>query len=668
MKKYIILLLTLFCIQSTQAQVDSLIQMLPNDMEDSVKIQLYDDICWELIYQDPTLMKEYADSMYDFARRIENQKGIARAILNQGNSFMVLGQFQEANPYFLRAYDLSSKIKFLDGQKASISSMATVKMQLSDFQSADSLLIVLDGILELLQDTVTIISNCINRSMLLGQQGKYDEAIGSLLKADKLDAIKDWGEPSVGISLSANLGALYTEIGDVDKALRFYKKSIEKARAVNHHFLHPTLVNLSNLFIDQDQLDSASIYLSQVDTIKLSTKSKYYYFADLGKIEEKTGKSSAALRNYQLALNEAKKGGFLIEEGVAYGQIGTYFVRRGAMQEAYDASKKAVDIFRSTGTMQSSPYKETLKNLLLAESYLENTVNYSDLAEFMTLNDSILSVEKINALSELESKYEDEKKQFKIDYLEKEQTLKERTISTQRKNLIIALTGLGLITLLSFFLYRNRNNLKKLNHQLIDQKNQIQLLNREMNHRVKNNLAFMTGLLEMQGRRLENVDAREALRESEGRLRALSLVHSSLFKEDGKQSLNIRQYLDQMLQNLQTIFEHPGKSLKIKTDIAEMELPPEQTMRIGLIINELVTNSIKHAFIAVDEPEINLSVYQDDEKGLVLLYQDNGPGITEKILQEKKDSLGLKLIRLLTEQLNGKMHLAHPGISIELAV
>jgi len=112
----------------------------------------------------------------------------------------------------------------------------------------------------------------------------------------------------------------------------------------------------------------------------------------------------------------------------------------------------------------------------------------------------------------------------------------------QQRNFLL-LTGMALTAILSLFalLYYQYKKKNSLNLTLNNQKTQIQLLNRELNHRVKNNLTFMTSLLEMQSRRSDSIETKSALKESESRLKALALVHSQLFKSDSDTEVNLRQ-------------------------------------------------------------------------------------------------------------------------------
>jgi two-component sensor histidine kinase len=159
--------------------------------------------------------------------------------------------------------------------------------------------------------------------------------------------------------------------------------------------------------------------------------------------------------------------------------------------------------------------------------------------------------------------------------------------------------------------------------------------------------------MQMQSRRATQLETKELLKDSENRLLALSKVHRNL-KQGDNSSIRIEQYLSDIIDNLQSAFQSDYKKMTLDKDIKNLEIDAESTMRIGLIINELITNSMKH----IDKPEVNIkiSLNQSDNDKITLRYQDNGSGIERLLNSNKsKDSMGLHLIDILRKQLRGKV-------------
>jgi len=247
-----------------------------------------------------------------------------------------------------------------------------------------------------------------------------------------------------------------------------------------------------------------------------------------------------------------------------------------------------------------------------------------------------------------------------------EQKLQEETITNQRNYLLWGGLGFLILIILSSLLFRQNKLKKEANKTLTLQRDKIKLLNQELNHRVKNNLAFMTSLLEMQGRRSESQETKQVLLESESRLKALSLVHSNLFKNKKDTDLNLADYLSEIAIHLQDIFDIPDKVLTIKKSFVNYTINAEEAIKIGLIVNELITNSIKHAFTNVNEPEIKIETHVNKNDKLMFKYQDNGPGISEEILlRSKTETMGTKLISLLVRQIGGEI--SRKGNSVQLS-
>ena len=309
--------------------------------------------------------------------------------------------------------------------------------------------------------------------------------------------------------------------------------------------------------------------------------------------------------------------------------------------------------------------KDFTRSIDLGERIISSKLNNLDAKIFLEIieyTDSLQKKSLYNRINKSEldlyneiNNIENENEKVILKNIENQNIIASIKIKNQKNR--ISLLILSLLILLSGILYYlwNQNRLKKLNNSLNIQKDQIKLLNQELNHRVKNNLTFMTSLLEMQARRISNFEAKEIIKESESRLKTLSLIHSNLFKNENDTEVNLKFYLSEIVNHLQSLFQLNDKDLVINTEFIDYKINAEDAMRLGLIVNELITNSIKHAFDDVKNPIINISTSINIEKKLTLNYKDNGQGLQINTMDSKNThSLGIKLISLLKEQLGDR--------------
>lgn len=240
------------------------------------------------------------------------------------------------------------------------------------------------------------------------------------------------------------------------------------------------------------------------------------------------------------------------------------------------------------------------------------------------------------------------------------------TIRQSRLWIIIIILLFWLIALLFLFFYKNKKMRKERNrmmeqiNQLLNEKNrQIATLNEELNHRVKNNLAFVWSLLRMQSRRLNSPEAKAAVKEAESRVEAMALVHRRLYENEKKRTIEMFDYLSQLCNYLIESYTSINQHVIIQTNLERLTLEADTAVQIGLIVNELMTNSFKHAFKSQEYPVVKISLKKMDDEGLQLIYHDNGKGGIESQDILKNDSLGLKLIHDLTDQLNGTLQISN---------
>jgi two-component sensor histidine kinase len=192
---------------------------------------------------------------------------------------------------------------------------------------------------------------------------------------------------------------------------------------------------------------------------------------------------------------------------------------------------------------------------------------------------------------------------------------------------------------------------------------QKELLLAELNHRVKNNLAIILSLIRLKRDGLEH-DGIEAFKDLEGRISTMALVHDDVYSRDGKTSVVVKQYINQLLDGICATYNFKKVKCKVETDHSVLQI--SQAMPFAMILNELVVNSMKHAFEGIENPEIQMSFMRKDDY-YVFNYTDNGKGFDPE-RDIKENSLGVELIRSLAEQLDAKteMH-SDKGFQYSLA-
>lgn len=208
------------------------------------------------------------------------------------------------------------------------------------------------------------------------------------------------------------------------------------------------------------------------------------------------------------------------------------------------------------------------------------------------------------------------------------------------------------------FLEQNRYSEKKLLEsygQLKEQNTKILLQNdekttlvREIHHRVKNNLQIVVSLLRMQSQEVDNLEFRVLFQESINRIMAMSVIHQKLYQNDNLSQIRIGDYLDDLIREIMNLsFSEQSVRYEIKTEVGNIGL--KTLIPVGLLVNELVSNSLKHAFDKLDDARIEIEIQKEGENHLRITYFDNGVWKH----QVENSTFGLVLIDTLIEQLEG---------------
>jgi two-component sensor histidine kinase/CheY-like chemotaxis protein len=181
------------------------------------------------------------------------------------------------------------------------------------------------------------------------------------------------------------------------------------------------------------------------------------------------------------------------------------------------------------------------------------------------------------------------------------------------------------------------------------------VLLKETHHRVKNNMQVIHSLLNLQTHYAENREAVNVLKESQNRVKSMGMIHEKLYNSTDRSKINFSDYVHGLTSNLLTSYKMSEKILPV-IEIGDLELNLETSILCGLIINELVSNSLKYAFPNTEIGEIHVSLNLVDNK-YELIISDNGIGIPEDIDFRNTDSLGFQLVNNITSQLEGQIKL-----------
>lgn len=191
---------------------------------------------------------------------------------------------------------------------------------------------------------------------------------------------------------------------------------------------------------------------------------------------------------------------------------------------------------------------------------------------------------------------------------------------------------------------------EELQHSTISLKEKEQLL-KEIHHRVKNNMQIISSLLSLQSDNTVDQKLTELLRESRNRINSMALVHEMLYKSTNLSKIEIKGYIETLCTSIKQSYILPEYTIDFKFDIEDIHFDIDRMMPIGLILNEVISNSLKHAF-PEKRGEIKLSAKQNDEK-YCLTISDNGKGFKTGFDFENDSNLGMQLINILADQLGG---------------
>lgn len=250
----------------------------------------------------------------------------------------------------------------------------------------------------------------------------------------------------------------------------------------------------------------------------------------------------------------------------------------------------------------------------------------------------------------------------KLNTKEKElQVAQEKKRGLQLESLISGAIILLLLVVWAYLVQRRAGQKLVVQNMIIEKQradlerslSEKDILLKEIHHRVKNNLSVISSLLELQSNGLTDQKAKAAIAEGQNRVQSIALIHQRLYQHENLAAIELSGFVNDMISQVSGIFKIPGQKINTVIQVPETLLDIDTAVPLGLILNELLTNSFKYAFTSQQEGTIRIGLSSPEPGNYLLTYSDNGPGMPDGFDLKKSQSLGLRLIYRLSNQVGG---------------
>ncbi len=462
-----------------------------------------------------------------------------------------------------------------------------------------------------------------------------------------------------------NIGVVYRNTGDLKSAIYVYKKALLLKEALrDKRGVYICSCNLIVAFHEFKNLDMAFAYADKALLIAKEMNKPTYIASVYGMKAPLYGD----LKNYPKAIELFKDAIELLEtysdnlyERTRYiSMLAEEYQLNGELKNSLEQHQKAYKLAQRIGDSEA-----ILRSLNGIAGIYAKQKNYERAFEYQiqynTLKDSF-STQNINKdLNEIKARFETELKDKEIEQVKAKNDLAQLKIEEQARNsqflsaIVILFLGLA-IALFFFFLQKNRasRKIEEQNKKIAVALTEKEALLREIHHRVKNNLQVISGLLELQEVHSENAETKKMVDEAQNRIKSMSITHEMLYQTSDLAAINVEEYVNRLAQSVEMSFASSFRVEK-KFNLKGVFFNIDSIIPLGLILNELMTNSYKYAFSSERENKLYISITQNGDI-YQLTFADNGGGLLETTTNVGlQRSFGLRLINMLVRQLKGKV-------------
>jgi len=600
---------------------DSLKTNYLNSQNESEKLKNGINYLSELKYNNPQLTITIADSLIKLCTS-KNEPYLIDLYSILGSTYWYLGELTKSTNNYILCYNISVKHKVNKESLSSLNSIGYNYFELGDYSTA---LKHLDKALKLgkqINDESSIAVTQTYIGQINGKLKKFTSAIKYY--NESLSYFKKVGKFKNEAIIYNNIGNCFLEQNKYDSAIYWFNKSFELSEEKNYTIgVALASSNAGLAYLDKKEYSKAEEKLilayTKYDSLQ-NNLSLVMVCTNLIRLYTETNQ-----------LNKA----------IPYAKIG------GQLASEIGSFEQQVNIYAS------------LSNMYAAKKELAEALKYAKLQ--LQFSDSLANENSQRIQNEMTSRFETEHLNDKITLLTNTNKLKDAEIEKKKSQqylFLVLVIGSSIFIGLLFFVLRTKNKSQK---QLV-QKNKIienalderGILLKEIHHRVKNNLQIISSLLSLQSGYGNSISTEDLVKQSESRIRSMALIHEKLYQTENFKEIDLNEYLQSFLEQLSEILFFKEKNIEYQIKVESIHIEIDKLVPLGLIVNELITNTVKHAFKNKTSGIITITGKHYD-RNYTLSINDNGEGMPSDFSLDKSKSLGIRLIKGLVNQIQGKL-------------
>ena len=496
----------------------------------------------------------------------------------------------------------------------------TVYYELKDYEKTLETALLMKELCERKENIQGQIGALSFMALTMSDRGFTDEAISHYEQA--IDLCLEINDSFRLANIYNNLAGAFLKKKDYKESIKYYEltKSLDEKAGYTWGVFN-SLHNIGNVHLNMENYTEAEKYLREAYTIQTeigSIQELTMTENKLGHVLCKQGKNKEGIRLLDKALKQSRENKYLEEEEFTVKYLSEAYADMGDFRKSLEHHK-----------------------------------------EFKAISDRIYKEQVSAKTEELQVQYETSEKEAQIVQLNAENEIKDLRIKQDRNMRWMLLSALMLSLCVVGLIARN-GLIRKRANQALAEKNEViaenlaekEILLKEIHHRVKNNLQVISSLLNIQSRSIEDQTAKDAMIEGQNRVKSMALIHQNLYQEGDLVGVDTREYLDKLTSSLWHTYQIDESQITLKKDIDHLNLDVDMMIPLGLIINELISNALKHAFQKNSKGSIEL-VLKQDHTHLMLAVIDDGKGLPQDFNFDKINSMGIKIIRAFTHKLKG---------------